>query len=217
MIKAIIYDMDDLMINSISLHERVTDKLLQTYGHRLSDLPEDVLSSFIGIRVIDICRKIINYLKLNVDLESFYHERSALFIRSVRDEIDPMPGLQKSLKLFKSNNFLIALTSSGTKEYIDIILDKFNIRDYFDAIISGDDVAKGKPDPEPYLVTCQKLNLNPTECLVLEDAANGIASAKAAGCHCFAIKNPHTPPQDLSQADLIFNSLSEITINKINH
>ena len=126
-----------------------------------------------------------------------------------------MPDLLQSLKLFKKNKFKIALASSGTKKYINVVLAKFKIADYFDVIVSGDDIKRGKPDPEIFSVAVKKLGLKPEETLVLEDATNGIEAAKSAGCKCIAVINKMTPPQNYSKADLVINSLEEIDMGLV--
>lgn len=215
MIKGIIYDMDDLMINSYPLHMNAFQVLLKQYGHSIYEIPSDIRTSFIGMRIIDIAENIIKNLKLNVKVNDFYKKRTEIFLKLVKKELKLMDGLMYSLKLFKKNNYRIGLASSGTKEYIDIVLNKFNLHSYFDVIISGDDVKKGKPDPEVYLVAVKKLGLNPRECVALEDATTGIESAKNAGCKCIAVVNKLTPPQDLSKADIVLNSLKELKIEMV--
>ncbi|MFC1663006.1 HAD family hydrolase [Patescibacteria group bacterium] len=215
MIRAVIYDLDDLMVNSVGLHQKSWDVVLKDFNHNISELPEELSSSFMGIRVIDALKKIIKYFKLSVDIDDFNKKRETAFLKLVTDELESMPGLLESLKLFKDNNFKIALASSGTGKYIDLVLDKFKIREYFTIIVSGDSVKKGKPDPETYIVATKKLELKPEECLVLEDATNGIVSAKKAGCRCVAVFNPYSPPQDHSKADMMVKSLNDISINLI--
>lgn len=214
-IKAVIYDLDDLMVNSFPLHAQATELLLNSFGYSNNDLPEELQAGFIGMRVSDILEEIIKTLHLNVDANSFYKKRSQIFLELVKEKLEAMPGLLDSLKMFRKSNFKIALASSGTREYISLVLEKFRIRSYFETIVSGDDVKKGKPDPETYIVAAKKIKLSPEECIVLEDATKGIAAAKAAGCKCIAVRNPHTPKQDLSRADLILESLQEIKIKTI--
>jgi HAD superfamily hydrolase (TIGR01509 family) len=215
MIKAIIYDMDDLMVNSDPLHIVAWEKILQNFNKKFTDIPEEIRSKFIGMRVIDISKSIIEILHLDTDLESFYNERINIFLDIVKNDLEEMPGLIYSLQLFKSHNFKIAIASSGAKQYIDLVLDKFDIRKYFDVIISGDCVSIGKPHPETYLVASEKLGLNPRECVVLEDATNGIEAAIQAGCKCIAIINTNTVPQNYSKANLVLNSLNDITLENI--
>ncbi len=216
MIKAVIYDLDDLMVNSDSLHIDASEKVFSRHNVDLKKLPLRVRAGFVGMRVSDILRVIVNYFNLNVDFNQLREERSQLFLDLVSSELKPMPGLIESLKFFKEGGFNIALASSGTRKYIKLVLKKFKIDNYFDVVVSGDDVNLGKPNPETYLVACSKLKIEPAKALVLEDATKGIAAAKSAGCICIGIRNPYTLRQDLSQADLVLNSLSEIDRNVIN-
>ncbi len=206
--------MDGLMVDSEPLHFQASDVLLREYGFRFDDLPESLQSGFVGKRVIDFLEAVVKYLDLDVELDKFYRKRMDIFLNLAKEKLQVNTGLFESLILLKNNNFKIGLATSGTKQYIEVVLDKFRIRDYFDVIVSGDDVKVGKPDPETYLVASQKLGFKPEECIVLEDATNGIESAKKAGCRCVAIKNPHIS-QDYSKADLILNSLREFTLDII--
>ncbi len=215
MIKAIIYDLDDLMVNSYPLHIEASDKVFQKYGVDQKKIPKHIRASFIGMRVSDVLKKLVDYFRLDVNLENLRERRSAIFLDLVRKRLKVMPGLFESLKLFKTGGFKIALASSGSKKYITLVLEKFKIADYFDVVVTGDDVKNGKPDPETYSVTCQKLNLKPKETLVLEDATNGIKAAKLAGCKCIAVANKITPPQNYSKADLVVNSLEELDLKII--
>ena len=91
------------------------------------------------------------------------------------------------------------------------VIEKFDTRSFFDIIVDSDGVKKGKPDPEVYLKVSEKLKISPENCLVLEDAVNGVAAAKNAGMVCFAVPNPYTPKENYQQGDKIFQSLVEVT------
>lgn len=215
MIKGIIYDMDDLMVNSSPLHVIATDKILENFGRSVNELPESLRIGFVGKRVSDVIKEIIDFFELDIELNDFIERRYKLFLKLIEDKIEPLPGLFESLDYFKKNNFKIALASSATKDYINTVLKKFNICKYFDVLLAGDEVRKAKPDPTIYLSACQHLRLKPKECVVLEDSGNGIKSAKAAGCKCIAIPNPYTPPQNHSEADIILDSLGKINLKII--
>ena len=215
MVKGIIFDLDDTMVNSDPLHTEAWQRLLQEYNHSVSDIPKSMRANHIGMRVSDIVREVATFLHLKADTETIYKKRIDIFLNLAREYLEVMPGLLPTLELLRRHRYPLAIASSGAKAYINLVLDKFDIRDYFDVVTSGDDVTKGKPDPETYLITAQRLRLDPTACLVLEDAKKGIQSAKVAGCKCIAIKNPYTPPQNLSQADLILSSLNELTLQII--
>lgn len=216
MIKAVIYDMDGLFADSESLHTVAWNEFLKRFGHKITDVPDEIRRGFTGIRVIDGMIQVNEILKLGDNIEKLYREREKVWVEIVKEKLELMPGAMESLKLFKSIGLKTTITSSGSNEYIQTVLDKFSLREYFDVVITGDDVKKGKPDPEPYLAACEKLGMKPEECLVLEDAEKGVRSAKAAGCKCIGIDNPDTPPQNLSKADLTLNSLGEITLEIVN-
>lgn len=206
----IIYDLDDLMVDSFTLHRKASEVVLNTYGHSSNELPADMVSGFVGRRVIDIIKETFEYLKISDNVDEAYSKRNEIFLELVKNELQAMPGLQYSLDFFKHEGFAIALASSGTRRYIDLVLDKFNLNDYFKVIITGQDVQKGKPDPESYIQAAKKLTLPPSACVVLEDATHGIESAKAAGCKCIAIQSHSTPQQDVSKADIVLKSLNNI-------
>ncbi|HLD18502.1 MAG TPA: HAD family phosphatase [Candidatus Nanoarchaeia archaeon] len=216
MIKAVIYDLDDLMVNSAKPHYKAFDYVLKKRGYTYRDLPTKMRAKFVGRRIIDILKEINEFWKLDEELESFYKRRTKLFLKAVKEGVIPMLGLKRSLKLFKKNGLKIAVASSGTKDYVREVLRQFKIKHYFDAVITGDDVKIGKPNPQTYLLTVKKLGLKASECVVLEDATNGIIAAKKAGCKCIAVKNPYTPKQDLSKADKRVKSLNEISMKMIN-
>lgn len=215
MIKGVIYDMDDLMVNTYPLYHQATEGALNQLGYSLTKIPKAMQASFPGRRTLDVYSEIIDYFKINISPASLFQRMGLKFFKKIEKELNLLPGVIMTLKLFKKEGLKIALGSSGTKKYIDVILNKFDLESYFEVIVAGDQIKKGKPDPEIYQTVTVKLGINPRECLVLEDATAGIKSAKAAGCKCIAIKNTFTPPQDLSQADLILNSLEEINLKII--
>ena len=126
-----------------------------------------------------------------------------------------MPGLMRSLEFFRKNKMNIGLASSGTTIYIELAIDKLSIRKYFNTVVSGDHVKMGKPDPEIYLLAAKRLGLHPEECVVLEDSTKGIQAAKSAGCKCIAVIDPYGPPQDQSEADIILESLNDISMQTL--
>lgn len=109
-----------------------------------------------------------------------------------------------------AENFVLGLTSSSPRKEVDLIINSFEINHKFKVTISADDVKKGKPDPEPYLLTAKKLGFKPEECVVIEDSPNGIISAKSAGCYCIGVITTHKK-ENLKRADLIVDTVSEIS------
>jgi beta-phosphoglucomutase-like phosphatase (HAD superfamily) len=106
---------------------------------------------------------------------------------------------------------MLAITSSAVRSSIETILARLGLRDAFTLIVDGSEVVHGKPDPEAYLITARKLEIAPEYCVVLEDSQVGVVAAKRAGMFCIAVRNPHAQlRQDLSAADVIVNSMTEL-------
>lgn len=91
-------------------------------------------------------------------------------------------------------------------------MEKFQLHKYFQSILSGADLPQSKPIPAVYLLSAKRLGVDAKDCMVIEDAASGIAAAKAAGMYCIAYRNPNSGSQDLSQADKIVDSLEQIDL-----
>jgi HAD superfamily hydrolase (TIGR01509 family) len=215
MIKAVIFDMDDLMINSYPIHNLTNDAMLNRYGHKLSEVPEDIRRRFLGKRVIDGITQMKDYFKIDKGVEELYAEREKIFLRLIKNKIEPMPGLFRIIETLEKEKIDMAIGSSGTRDYIELVLEKLKLSDRFKIIVSGEDVEKGKPDPAAFLIAAERLNKMPEECLVLEDATNGVEAAKAAGMKVIGVRNPYTLKQNLSDADIIVDSLDEITAEMI--
>jgi HAD superfamily hydrolase (TIGR01509 family) len=97
----------------------------------------------------------------------------------------------------------LAVATGAQREFLDIALDTLRIRGYFAVLQTADGLERGKPDPEIYLIACRRLGLPPGECVVLEDARNGVLAGKAAGCPVIAVPSDYTRGQDFSEADWV--------------
>ena len=106
----------------------------------------------------------------------------------------------------------VALASSSPANWIDIVLDRFDLRESFDAVVSADvlDGKRGKPEPDIYLLTASRLREDPKRCIVIEDSKNGILSARAAGMYCIGFRNGFNQEQDLSAANMLIDSYAEL-------
>lgn len=210
-IKAIIYDVDGTMVDSEPLHVSSWDRTLQAYGYTLADLSQEFRATMAGKKPIAIASGMIEELHLHVSADEFLAKKTALFTKLVATDLRGMPGVVESIKRFSKRGFLLGIGTALDRNYINTVLDVLQVAEYFKVIVTGDEIKNGKPHPDTYVTVAKKLKVNPKECIVLEDAKSGIQSAKAAGCVCIAIKNPHALPQDTSQADLTVNTLDEIT------
>jgi HAD superfamily hydrolase (TIGR01509 family) len=140
-------------------------------------------------------------------------ERDEIFKDLLDKELKTMPGLWEVLDLLDSLNIKKAIATSSKKYWLDLILERINLKDRFVVTVSGDEVRRGKPNPEIYLLVCHRLMLRPDECLVLEDTPAGVTSAKEAGMKAVAIPNEYTKELNFPLADKRIDSLLDIDRN----
>lgn len=126
-------------------------------------------------------------------------------------------GFRELLADLTRNNVPLALASSSPRDWIDILLDRFDLRSSFRVVVSADELqGEGKPSPAIYLLTAKRLGIDPQGCVVIEDSNNGVLSAKAAGMYCIGFRNGFNQEQDLSSADLIINKFAELDYQTLN-
>jgi HAD superfamily hydrolase (TIGR01509 family) len=126
-----------------------------------------------------------------------------------------MPGVDDLLDELQAARIPAAVATSGTRDYVDYILTRLNLKDRFRFILTADDIQHGKPDPEVYLLAAQRLGVLPAEMLVLEDSANGCRAAVAAGAFTVAVPNRHTRDHIFAGARFIADSLADPRIRRV--
>lgn len=176
----------------------------------MEDLAPEIQATMAGKKPIVIAQLMVKDLDLSVSPEVFLSRKTDIFMASVVTDLQSMPGLNEAVDGLRTAGYPQGIGTSGSAEYTNLVLDRFGIREYFSAIVTGEEITHGKPNPETYLKVAEKLGVNSTRSVVIEDATTGIASAKAAGSYCIALANPNAVEQDLSRADKIIFSLSEV-------
>lgn len=208
MIEAVIFDMDGVLVDNHESWSEFDKKFLQQFNIESND----AYSVFVNGRSME---EVIIWLKkhyqLDDDVDNLLSYKED-WVRKVYEEgSKPMSAVEDLLKKIKANNFKLALCSGAKMWMIQIILDRFKWHDYFEVVVSSDHVNyRGKPDPEIYLHTARLLQVNPENCLVFEDAENGVTAAKSAGMKCIGYKDLRFKlPDDLNQADFVVNSFND--------
>jgi HAD superfamily hydrolase (TIGR01509 family) len=217
MIKAIIFDMDDTLVDSIRIHKKSFGEALKKYSADIEKIPKEIEQHLPGKKGIEVAKIFQQYFSINETPEKIHDERNKILFGLLKN-IKPMPGYEKLLQYLKKTDLKIALASSGTKKHINETLKNLEIKKFLKVITSGEEVSKGKPEPDIFLLTAKKLKIKTSECIVVEDAISGVKAGKTAGMKVIGI--PHKNPsvkQNLSEADIIINNLGEIekTIKKL--
>lgn len=223
-IRAIIFDMDELMVNSHPVHMKTFEQMLRSHGVSMEKdpltVPEE--AGLFGRTIPDILSFLHKRYKLppNITVEKMNATFKELLLPTFAKHVEPMTGVEEIIHVCKDKGYTLALASSSSRAKIDTVLKKLHLTDVFDAIVSGEDDGKpdhpirGKPAPDIFVAAAEKLGVKPQECLVLEDAKNGVESAKKAGMKIVGVHNKFTLErlgirQDLGAADLQVNSLTE--------
>ena len=206
--KAVIFDMDGVIIDSEPIHFEVDMQTMKDLGCEIS---VEELEKYVGTTN----EYMFTDIKKNYNIRKSVEEIINYNVEMVKNKIiqsnlEPIEGIRELLIDLKNKNIPAAIASSSPKDFIDVVVSKFELQDYFKYIVSGEEVANGKPAPDVYIETAKKLGLSPKDCTVIEDSKNGVLAAKTAGMKCIGFQNSNSGNQDLSKADAIVKSIAEI-------
>jgi HAD superfamily hydrolase (TIGR01509 family) len=203
--RAVILDMDGVIIDSNPFHRMAWKEFLERHGVAVNEpMFKNVIFGTTGDQAI---RNLLQPPELTAEQLSLYAEEVDTAYRSIisgSEQIFPVDGLNHFLDFIKELGFKIALATSAPPENISLILERLGITEYFDVIIDKTQVTNGKPDPEVYLKTVEKLKTNSGYCVVFEDSLSGVRSAIQAGIRVIGVTTSHTA-DELSQAGTFFN------------
>ena len=204
-IRGVLWDMDGVLVDTGEFHFQSWVTTLSFYNIPFS---REIFQESFGMNNWGVLNKLLGrvpdqelYLKIN-------EQKEINFRQLIRGHIQPLDGVVELLNLFQSKGIRQAISSSAPQENIDLIVDELNLRNYFDAIVSGNKLP-GKPAPDVFLTSAQAIGIPAQDCLVIEDAIAGVEGAKRAGMLCLAVTNTN-PPENLQKADLIVESLLQV-------
>ena len=213
--KAFIFDMDGVIIDSEPIHARAKMVILREYGITLS-AQEIGLDKYVGRSSKsfwgDMKARFPDVFTEEWQVMAGKKHEKYMDILNNDATIKAIPGLPELLQRLKAKGYKIGLGSSSIRPMVNNVLTRFGIIEYFDALTTGDEVEHAKPAPDVYLLAASRLGVAPENCTVVEDAAAGIAAAKAAGMRCIAVRNPNSGTQDFSQADVVIDRYDEIKL-----
>jgi sugar-phosphatase len=209
-IKAVIFDMDGILIDSEHLWQQTERAIFGDLGFELTD---ELLVQTRGLRTEEMVAHWSARFPLDginqADLMEDYDKR---MVETMLREVPLMEGARELIGFFRDRGMPVALATCSTHEHIDAVMEKHGLRDSFDLLVSAAKNMQGKPHPEVYLHTAEKLNIDPTFCLAFEDSFFGLISAKAARMKVVAM--PDSSEYDQARfgaADLKIRSLTEFT------
>jgi len=202
----VIFDMDGVLIDSYQAHFMSWKKMLKKHG---LDMTEEQFSSTFGQTNKDIISQLFPSIRPE-EYELLAEEKEEAFREIIKKDFPEMDGASELIKAIHNAGGLLGIGSSGPLENIKTVLQLLGAEEYFKAIVSGSDITHGKPHPEVFLKTSEKLGLSPSTCVVIEDAPSGIKAAKRAGCSVVGLTGT-VSKDSLNEADMVVDSLRKLS------
>ena len=203
MIKALIFDMGGLMIDSERLYFQAERDIAKRYRKNIKD---ETLWKMMGRNPVESMKFFVEELQLSLRPKEALNMRNRIMREKLKTDLKPMQLLTHIIDTLYGS-LKNAVGTVTQKELLDIVMDRLGIREKFAILQTSDEIKKGKPDPEIYLAACTKLGFNPCDCLVLEDSSNGALAGKRAGCYVIVIPSEYTLGQDFSFVDYVAQDL----------
>jgi len=220
MIKAVIMDFDGVITDSEMLHLEAFNLALARFGVHIST--QQYMDRYLGLTDRECVAALISDGMLRLDasgIDQLVAQKKHIYADLAAAQSRPIDGVVPFLEMVRANQIQLAICSGALRQEIDAFLHRAGLVAYFDVIVSAEDVTKGKPDPQGFVLALDRLSakvgsLMPQECVVVEDSHWGLAAARAAGMHTIAVTNTY-PPQQLAQAELIVARLDQLGIQDL--
>jgi HAD superfamily hydrolase (TIGR01509 family) len=210
-LKAVIFDMDGVLVDSQPLHFDTDVAVLKELG--VADADVSTVTPYAGMSNADRWAK----YKRDFDLAPEVADIIAVHARIIAEmlqtqEIRAIDGVEELLKRLTERGVSCSVASSSSYDFVFSMLDKINLRKYFSIVVSGEDLTNSKPAPDIFLKTLSMHSVNKDEAVIIEDSANGVRAAVAAGIRCIGYRNASSGEQDLSGADIIISEFKGLVI-----
>lgn len=215
-LRAVVFDMDGVLLNSEPLHLDASCIMLRRYGVDIDHI--DVTAGSVGADYETMWREFAHKYNINKELSELVREQFDCTYEYFQNiDINEMDGLTDFILDLKRNGVACAVASASPYKVVALVLQKLGIDQYMDTFCAAEMVLSQKPDPEIYNITTSRLNADKPECIVIEDSPIGVNAAKAAGLKCIALNSSRLPEEKLKKADLIIDSFSEINYDTLKH
>jgi HAD superfamily hydrolase (TIGR01509 family) len=205
--RGVIWDLDGVLADTTEAHFQAWTEALSAW-----EVPFDrsLFDRVFGMNNEDTLTELLGRAPTQEEITGIAERKEVIFRQHAGELVRPMPGAIRLLDELEQGGWVQGVASSAPRENIDLLVDAFGIRRYFMAILSGDGLPAGKPDPALFLETARALHLPPERCVVMEDAPPGVEAARRAGMVCIAVAT--TRPRESLGAGLVFDDLQAVTV-----
>jgi len=206
---AVIFDMDGVLVDSYRAHLRSWQVVAEEEGFEIT---EREFAATFGRTSREIIASLWGEGRYGEhEIVALDDRKEAAFRKVIAADFPAMPGVKRLLRALADAGFLLAVGSSGPPENVDLVLDRLDAGPLFQAVVNGMDVTRGKPDPQVFLITADRLGVPPANCAVVEDAPAGVQAANAAGMTSVGFASTGRSRDELAEADLTIASLAELS------
>ena len=205
-IQAVVFDLDGLMLNTEDVFELAGEELMRRRGKTMT---AECHHAMLGRRPSEAFQLLRELMDLDEPIDDLLQESKEIFASFVPGRLAMMPGLETLLNTIESRQLPRAVATSSPRQYMLDMMSRFALVDRFAFHLTAEDVQRGKPEPDIYLLAAEKLQVAPHNMLVLEDSEAGTRAAAAAGAVIVSIPNKQTQAQDFSSATYVASSLED--------
>ena len=209
--EAVVWDMDGVIADTAHYHFKAWQEVFQKRG---VNFIEDDFKRIFGQRNDTIIRNTVGGGISPSEVDIIAAEKEENYRKRVANNIKPLPGAMELISSLGENGVKMAIASSAPMENIQLVTLGLSINDCFQAIVWGREVTEGKPSPQGFLLAARKLEVEPGNCVVIEDAVAGVTAAKRAGMKCLAVTNTH-PAMSLAEADIVVDTLEVVSMDDL--
>ena len=207
-----IFDWDGVIINSAAHHEQSWERLAKECA---KTLPENHFKRGFGMKNEVIIPELLGWTTVPTEIRIISLRKEAIYREIVLEQgMTALPGVENWLRMLRDEGIPCVIASSTHRQNVTTTLGVLGLEKYFSAIVTAEDVKRGKPDPEVFLTAAQRIEVEPKDSIVFEDALVGIAAAQAAGMRVVAVATTE-PKEKLAHADWVVDRLDELSIAQL--
>lgn len=206
---AAIFDMDGTMVDNKDYHLKAWQIFLKRHGRKMTTA--EFNKRLAGKRNAQILEDLFEGRLTEAEVKSYAFEKEKIYRELYIKDVEEVPGLSNLFRVLKNNNKKVAVATNSPKENVEFIFEVLDLKDFFDVAVWDEHVEKGKPNPDVFIHTADKL-LSPTDrCIVFEDSSTGVKAGKAAGMKVVAVLTGHTK-DDLKGSDYYIHDFNEVQL-----